>query len=180
MKLFNRKISNRRFIQTMRLSIASLGIMLIGLFFWVRHPLLFVGFVFCYGVLLPAVALLRRLSILRRRIIDSPNAPLIRLRGIVVLVLVLLFGISYVAVGLAPYVYTPPALTRKNIELYQRCVEFAQSHAELQEFDLLWSGRLYTAEGTWLVHRECDRDELSKLLKMRRRCRRAGCGFLKR
>lgn len=162
MKLFVEKMAKWRSAQVIHISALTVGIILLGLFFWVRHSLLFVGFVFCYGVILPALALLRRFSIPKWRDIDLSNAPPIRLRGTVALVLVLWFGLAYVAAGLAPYVYTPPALTHKNIEFYQRCVDFARSHAEPQEFYLLWSGRLYTAEGTWLVHREFDRDELSK------------------
>lgn len=160
--LFDKGLWNHQFMRAIRFSVVSLGIISVGLFVWVRHPLLFVTFVFCFAVVLPALALLRRLSFCGRQDVDASDIPQNRLRGTLTLALVVLLGLGYVGVRLAPYVYTPPALTHKNIELYQKCVEFARFHVECQEFDLLWSGRLYTAEGTWLVHREFDHDELRK------------------
>jgi hypothetical protein len=154
-------MGNWQFVRLIRASAAAVGIILIGLFFWVRQPFLLVGFALCYGVVLPGLALSRRLF-LGRQDTDLSSVPRIRSRGTVVLAVVLLLGLSYVAVGLAPYVYTPPALTRKNLEFYQKCVDFTLSHPEYQEFDLLRSGRLFTGEGTWLVHREFDRGGLSK------------------
>lgn len=159
MNLFVRKMANWRSAQVIRLSALTAGMIFLGLFFCVRHPLLFVAFVFCYGVILPSLPLVGHWSFSRRR---RPKEADRSGKGsrIFALIFVLLLGLGVVGTGLAPYVYTPPALTRENIAVYHRCVDFALSHPELEPFGLSWSGRLVTDNGSWLVREDVDREAL--------------------
>ncbi len=154
----------RRRIHAVNLMIAAQVSLLCGVLVFVSFLCLRLKLLFYISFLLlssvaPLLAILSYVTTLRLKDSKEKRSLVVRIVILSIPLLVVILGVTSYSL---PYLYTPPALTRKNIEFYQRCVDFARSHAEHQEFDLLWSGRLYIAKDTWLVHREFDSDELSK------------------
>ncbi|MCP4259576.1 MAG: hypothetical protein GY774_19005 [Planctomycetes bacterium] len=153
-----------RRIRAVNLMIAAQVSLLCGVLVLVSFLCLRLRLLVCISFLLlslvaPLLAILSYVTTLRLNDLEEKCSSVVRILILTVPLLVVILGVTSYSL---PYLYTPPALTRKNIEFYKRCVEFARSHAEHQEFDLLWSGRLYIAKDTWLVHREFYSDELSK------------------
>ena len=81
------------------------------------------------------------------------------LRGLLTLLIIFFLGflLTLVVPRLLRLLYTPPALTAKNIDVYNNCIEFTKKHKELQKFWIL-SGNLvfiddnYYSIGTLLLN----------------------------
>jgi hypothetical protein len=62
-----------------------------------------------------------------------------RLWSIAVILFLILFLMMYVPPALdatLPYIYTPPALTRANITIYNKCIKFLKEHEQHKTFQL--------------------------------------------
>jgi hypothetical protein len=60
-------------------------------------------------------------------------------------VLLLVVGRLFI-ISLLPYIYTPPALTPKNLAVYNECIQFAKDHNEYKDLKMLRRGWIWIAD----------------------------------
>jgi hypothetical protein len=78
-------------------------------------------------------------------------------KGVVVLslllVLLLLFGVLGLIKVILPYLYTPSAITKSNIEVYRKCIELVNHEPYVKKFTI--GGWLRTTDGRYnVLHKE--------------------------
>lgn len=102
-----------------------------------RHPLLIIGFLFLSLVLAPLLGIIACVVYLRAR----------KFTGCLFLILLILFltvalivhGRIFLVQSL-PYIYTPPALTPKNLPVYNECIKFVRKNDDYKNLRLLRRG----------------------------------------
>lgn len=105
-----------------------------------------------------------------------PLAKLLLSVSIFILSMVSIVNARFLIVGLVPYLYMPPAITPKNLDIYKECIELARNHEEYMNLALLRKGWV-TLDGTdylssfWPSQRKVlleafSEDELSKIQEL--------------
>ncbi|MHC4103882.1 MAG: hypothetical protein ACYSR9_02990, partial [Planctomycetota bacterium] len=140
---------------------------------WLNSKTLAFGFVFLSLTVAPLLgAIASVIEFAGKR----PMGKLFLIVLIFILSTISIANARFLIVGVLPYLYMPPAITSKNLDIYKECIELARNHNEYKNLGLLRKGWV-TLDGTdylssfWPSQRKVlqevfSEDELSKIKEL--------------
>jgi hypothetical protein len=147
------------------------------LHFW--QPILSFAFIFFSLVLAPLLGIVACIISLKIKTTSDLGCVFSILLVPVLSVLLLVAGRLFI-INLLPYIYTPPALTSKNLAIYNECIKFAEDHSEYKDLKMLrrgwvWiNGVLHGADYPYLKGVLSDQ-EIHRLINLIRKLKGVKC-----